>query len=171
MKKLVISIAVLAVVAAALATAGFVYAQSTNPQGPTPGTGYGMMGGRGMRGGMMGGYGSTNVDQAGPMHDDMVAAFAAKLGLTVDEINTRLAKGETMYQIAASKGLSSDEIRSLMLDARNQALDQAVKDSTLTQAQADWMKQHSAGMMSGGYGRGMMQGQTNGMPCLDQDDN
>jgi hypothetical protein len=43
-----------------------------------------------------------------------------------------------------------------MIDARTQAIDQAVKDGKLTQAQADWMKQRGAsGGMMGGRGMGM----------------
>ncbi len=121
-----------------------------------------MMGGRGMtqgtapRAGVGGGYGASAAgDPDGFMHDDMIAAFAEKLGISVDDLNARLAKGETMAQIASSKGLTVDQFRTLMTDARNQAIDQAVKEGTLTQAQADWMKQRGAGMMGG---RGMMGG-------------
>ena len=115
-----------------------------------------------MGGGMMG---YAGADAEGPMHDAMIAAFAQNLGITVDDLNARLAKGETMAQIAASKGLTSAEFYTLMTDARSQAIDQAVKDGTLTQAQADWMKQRGAGMMGGynarggrGAGRGGMMG-------------
>jgi hypothetical protein len=40
----------------------------------------------------------------------------------------------------------------LMADARSQAIDQAVKAGTLTQAQADWMSQRGAGQMAAGAG-------------------
>jgi hypothetical protein len=64
-----------------------------------------------------------------------------------------------MAQIAASKGLTAEQFTALMTDARTQAIDQAVKDGKLTQAQADWMKQRGAaaygGMMGAGRGRGM----------------
>jgi hypothetical protein len=50
-----------------------------------------------------------------------------------------------------------------MTDARTQAIDQAVKAGTLTQAQADWMKTRGGAMNNGGMmgagqrgaGRGM----------------
>ena len=156
MKKWFLGIAVVATLVLALLSAGYVFAQTTSPTPQAPGSGYG----RGMMGGGMMGYAGTGVE--GPMHDAMVAAFAQKLGITVDDLNARLAKGETMAQIAASKGLTSAEFYTLMKDARSQAIDQAVKDGTLTQAQADWMKQRGAGMMSGygrrGAGRGGMMG-------------
>ncbi len=153
MKKLVLSIVIVTILAVALGTAGIVYAQTQTAATPAPGTGYGpgMMGGRGARGGMMGQ--NAAGAQQGFLHDEMVAAFAAKLGISLDELNTRLANGETMAQIAYSKGLTADQFRTLIADIRLQAIDQAVKDGKLTQQQADWMNQRGAGQM--GAGRGM----------------
>jgi uncharacterized protein YidB (DUF937 family) len=152
MKKLILSIVIMAVVAAALGTAGIVYAQSQTPATPAPGSGYGpgMMGGRGSRGGMIGQ--NTAGTQTGFLHDEMIAVFAQKLGISVDELNARLANGETLAQIAFSKGLTADQFSTLMADARSQAIDQAVTDGKLTQQQADWMKQRGAGQMGGGRG-------------------
>lgn len=159
MKKLVIGLAAAAVLAVVLGTAGWVYAQAPRPGS---GNGYGgMMGGFGGRGGMMGQRGNAGT-QYGFMHDDMITAFAQKLGLSADEVNARLAKGETMAQIAASKGFGVDQFQALMTEARSQALDQAVKEGQVTQAQADWMKQRGAGMMAGGRG---MRGGTGNSGC------
>ena len=165
MKKFMFSIVVVAVLAIALGTAGFVFAQSTTSQTPVPGAGYGqgMMNGQGARGGMMNSQGirgntagigqNAAGTQDGLMHDAMIAVYAEKLGITVEDLNTRLANGETMAQIASSKGLTADQFSALMIDARNQAIDLAVTNGTLTQAQADWMKQHGGGQMAnGGYG-------------------
>ncbi len=152
MKKLIFSIVIVSLLAVTLVGAAF--AQSNNPPAqPNTGYGYGMgrMGGRGQGMGRVGsGLAGT---QSGILHDEMVAAFAEQLGLTVDELNTRLAKGETLSQIAYSKGLTYDQFRTLWTEARSQALDQAVSEGKLTQEQADWMKSRGAGMM-GGYGRG-----------------
>jgi hypothetical protein len=158
MNKIVLSIVIVAVVAVALGTAGFVFAQTPTPTTPVPGTGngYGMMGGRGTRGSMMG-QNAVSGSQDGFLHDEMIAAYAEKLGISVEDLNARLAKGETMAQIASSKGLTVEQFRTLMTDARAQAIDQAVKDGTLTQAQADWMNQRGAGQMAGN-GRGMRGG-------------
>jgi hypothetical protein len=157
MNKLVLSILVVAVIAIALGTAGFVSAQAPTPQTPVPGTGYGMGGGRGARGGMMN---QTIVagDQDGILHDAMMAVYAQKLGVTVEDLEARLAKGETMAQIATSKGLTADQFYALMADARSQAIAQAVKNGTLTQAQADWMNQRGGGQMMGNA-QGMRGGQ------------
>jgi hypothetical protein len=164
MKKLVLSIVIVAVMAVALGTAGIVYAQTQTPTTPGSGYGPGMMGGRGQRGGMMGQ--NAVGTQTGFLHDEMVAAFAAKLGISVDDLNARLANGETIAQIAYSKGLTADQFRTLMVDARSQAIDQAVKDGKLTQQQADWMKQRGAGQMGGGRGmRGNGQGRYANPDC------
>lgn len=153
MNKTLLSIVIVAVVAIALGTAGFVYAKAPTPQTPVPGSGYGqgMMGGRGMRGGMMNNQNAAGT-QDGLLHDEMISVYAEKLGISVEDLNARLAKGETMAQIASSKGLTADQFTALMTDARSQAIEQAVKNGTLTQTQADWMKQRSAGMAAGGRG-------------------
>ncbi len=147
MKKVIFGFIVVAVLAVALVAAGVAYAQSG-----TPGSGFGMGYGRGM----MGRGSNAQNGQYGILHDGMITYFAQKLGLTVDEINTRLANGETMYQIAVSKGYTADQFTTLMTEARSQAIDQAVKAGTITQAQGDFMRTRGGGMMgSGGRGTGM----------------
>jgi hypothetical protein len=144
----------LVAVLAVFAVATVVSAQTPTPP-TTPQTPFGrgaMMGGRGQaqtQSGTPQAYGRGMMGaQAGDgwMHDDMVAAFAAKLGLSATDVEARLDKGETMWQIAESKGLTSEQYSAAMLDARNAAIDAAVKAGTFTQAQADAMKQNSQGM-------------------------
>ena len=148
MKKLVFAFAIVATLVVALLSTGNVFAQGTTPPAPqTPGTGYGY--GRGM----MAGRGGTGMAGEGILHDSMIAVFAQKLGLSVNDLNARLAKGETMAQIASSKGLTAEQFTALMTDARTQAIDQAVKAGTLTQAQADWMKIRGGATGSDGVGR------------------
>jgi hypothetical protein len=162
MKKLVMTIVVLAIIAITLGSAGYVYAQASNPP-VAPGTGYATMaGGRGGRGGMV-----AAQNQDGLMHADMAPVYAEKLGISVEDLNARLANGETMSQIAVSKELTAEEFTALMNDARSQAVDQAVKDGTLTQAQADWMKQRGTGMpsTSGRRMRGAGQSQFTNPDC------
>ena len=165
MKKLVFALAIVATLVVALLSTGNVFAQGTTPPTPqTPGSGVGLgnglgrggaMGNGGMRGGA--GMGIAGTGQ-GLLHDAMIAVFAQKLGISVDDLNARLTKGETMAQIASSKGLTAEQFTALMSDARTQAIDQAVKAGTLTQAQADWMKQRQGRMMGGNAGRGAGRG-------------
>jgi hypothetical protein len=147
MKRLAL-IALLVVVLGGIAVFGavrVVSAQNTNPETPF-GPGYGMMGG-----GMMNGTGY------GPMHKYMQAALAEKLGLTESELEKSYTDGQTFWQIAEEKGFTTEEATQMMQDARNTALEQMVKEGTLTQEQADWMKSH-AGRMMGGNGQGGCQG-------------
>jgi hypothetical protein len=86
----------------------------------------------------------------------MVTALAEKLGLKVDDVNARLTAGETMYDIAVSDGVKAEDFPALMVDVRTKALDAAVTDGVITQAQADWMKSRGFGRggMGNGYGNG-----------------
>ncbi len=154
MKKVWIAVVIVGVVAGTLAAVGAVYAQAgTPPVAGSTGIGPGRMGGRGMvAGGFAPGQGT------GLMHDEMVSAFAAKLNLSEDEINQRLANGETMSQIAQSQGLTVEEFRSLWLDVRADAIKQAVANGEITQEQADWMSQRMTQMQAGGYGPGACNG-------------
>jgi len=160
MKKVLVLLVVVAVLVTALGVAGLAYAQSPSGSTGLPGSGVGpgMRGGRGPRGGM---GGSVSATGEGILHEAMLAVFSEKLGFSVADLEARLANGETMAQIALSTGLTFDEFRTLMVEARSQAIDQAVADGTLTQAQADWMKTRGGGQMGGAgamRGGGMGQG-------------
>ena len=152
MKKIVV---VLVVFAVALGAAGLVYAQAPTPQAPVYGSGYGYgMMGAGMRGGRIGQSEFAGTGD-GVLHDAMIAAFANELGLSVEDLEARLDAGETVADVAFAQGLTFEEFRALMIDARAQAVAQAVADGTLTQEQADWMSQRGGGRMFGDGGQGM----------------
>lgn len=124
----------------------------------------------------VGRWGMMGNGTAGPMHTFMVTEFAEALDLNVNDINTRLAAGESMYEIAISAGASADEFPVLMTEVRANAVAAAVKANVITQEQADWMLSHGTGMgygnctgtgpqgyygngrMGNGYSRGMMNG-------------
>ncbi len=149
MKILKFGVVILAVAAVFFGSVGAVAAQSENP--PVPGYGPG----NGGCGNMGTGY---NQDR-GWMHDEMVAIFAGKLGISESELESRLDDGESMADIAAAEGLSRDEFVTLMRDARAELIDQAVKDGKITEQQANWMKTRGMRMMQrlqefrGNYGQ------------------
>lgn len=169
MNKVILSIVVVAIIAIALGTAGAVYAQAGTPQASVTGTGYGygMGAGRGNRGGMNnGGMGGVVAGtQDGLLHDEMIATFAEKLEISVDDLNERLAAGETVAEIAIAEGLTVEQFSALRVEVRTQVLDQAVKDGLLTQEQADWMKTRGAGNGAGRGMRGNGQGQFGNADC------
>lgn len=116
--------------------------------------GQGRMGGRGA--GMMGqAYAGT---QDGPMHDLMIEAWAGKLGLGVDELNERIADGETLYDIALSTGMTAEEFQAARVEIHAEVLEQAVAQGLITQEQADWMQSRGARMGGAGCAGGMRQG-------------
>ena len=166
-KRIVIVAVIALVVIASLAVAGLAVAQTPTPPAPFgygygPGLMYGQGYGRGRRGNggvMMPGYergGGPMMQNGGygPMHDEMIAALAGKLNLTPEELQTRIASGETPAQIAAAQGLSAQDFFTLMTEARQEALEKAVADGKLTQEQADWMSAHMNAGHMGGAGRG-----------------
>ncbi len=143
MKRFLI-LAVVVGLVAAFGITGVVMAQSPDPATPAPAWGGGRMG-----------RGVADRTGYGPMHEYMQAELAEQLGVTVDELNAAHAEGKTFWQIAEEKGFTVEQAQQMMTVARNAALDAMVADGTLTQEQADWMKQRG-GMMGGGRRGGRM---------------
>ncbi len=146
MKKTII-LMVLVVVALAVSVTGIAFAQT--PQPPA----------RGM-GSPMRGYALTGVE--GPLHDYMVNAMSAALGISATDFEARQDAGKTAYQIALDLGIQADKIPALLAGARARALDAAAADKVITQQQADWMKSRGTGMANGNC-TGMGQRQGGGM--------
>ncbi|NJD61008.1 MAG: hypothetical protein C3F13_08610 [Anaerolineales bacterium] len=134
----------------------------TGPNGKSQGNGYGygpggMMGGYG-RGGMMDGYGRGGMMGGlrgeGVMHDYMISAFASAVGLTVDEVNTRLTNGETPREIALAQGKTAADLPALWQQVRQDALKATVAAGVITQAQADVMLEHMNNFSGNDFGPG-----------------
>jgi hypothetical protein len=66
--------------------------------------------------------------------------------------------GVVVAKAAAILGVSEAKLNDALTQGHSQALDDAVKAGSLTQTQADWMKQRHAAMQQGGFGPGMMGG-------------
>jgi len=149
MKKTIWIVALVAAVAVALGVFGLgaAFAQTGTP----PFGGHGSM----MQGG-----------GTGALHTFMTIEFAKQLDLNVNDVNTRLAAGETMYDIALSAGVTAEEWPAIMTEVRANALDAAVKANVITQQQADWMKTRGGAMGAGncdGTGQSGLRGQGQGM--------
>ena len=144
MKK-VLLIAGLIVLAFGVLGVGIVYAQGGQPP---------MMG-------MTMGQG-----RHGWMHEYVQQAFAAKLGLSEEQVQDHLAAGKTMYQISLDYGIEQEDLADFMTEVHKEAFDKAVKDGVVTQEQADWMLQRMQNMHQDGFGPGncpMHNGQGGGM--------
>ena len=153
MKKFVKSFVILAVVALALGSATAVFAQGSTPGAPVG------FGSRGSRGGMGSGSALLNQNrdnfQDGVLHDEMIAAFAEALGLDADVVETRLADGETLAEIA---GLPIDEFRALMVEIQTLVHEWAVEEGILPESMGPRGGMGRFGGMQGGgqglYGSG-----------------
>lgn len=85
-------------------------------------------------------FGRGPREQAGTMRVYKVEAFAVQLDLTVDEVAALLDGGTRLHQIALDNGVAEADLPEFMQTVHQSALDLAVADGALTQAQADQMK-------------------------------
>ena len=132
MKKTILIVALVAVVAVALGVFGVGAALAQDAQPPVG------------RGGMMGGG-------YGPMHDYVEEALADKLGITEKDVEDALASGKTMYQIALDNGVAEADVTALLTEVHTSAFDKAVADGVITREQADFMLQR---MTANGFNSG-----------------
>ncbi len=123
---------------------------------PAPGDGYGILGnghgmqnGQGMRDGMgMNGMGMDTMRQwmsdSGALHTAVWTGLAEAIGLTPDALNTQLAGGQTLTQVAEAQGVKRAELTAALETSVKAGLDQAVAEGTISQVQADQMLSHMA---------------------------
>ncbi len=80
--------------------------------------------------------------------------LAQALGISADELKAELQQGKKVADIAQEKGLTADQLRQKLLEARIQAIQQAVKDGKISQEKADEMiKKLQNAPQHGGFGR------------------
>jgi len=143
MKKTLMFVALVGVVALALGVTGYAYAQDDDPSSPFGRGGFGP--------GMMGWAGDREF---GPLHETMEAAIAEALGISAEELEAAHDEGKTAWDIAQEQSLSAEQFSAMMSEARSAALQQAVADGTITQEQADWMQSRWENMQANGFGPG-----------------
>ncbi len=78
-------------------------------------------------------------DVQAALSDAALSAAAKTLGMTTTDLSTAL-QSKTLLMIANEKQVDVTKLRTAIADAEKAAVDQAVKDGKLTQAQADAMK-------------------------------
>lgn len=79
------------------------------------------------------GIGRTMRDAGGRLLD----VVASLTGKNTEDIRAERADGKTFAQIAEANGSSAEDVVSKALEIRRAGLDEAVKDGTITQEQAD----------------------------------
>ncbi len=145
MRKFWIIAGTLVVVGALGALAvGAVYAQSDGHQPPFGGFGRGAHG-RGEAPGM----GLMAVDR-----DEVHQALAGALGISVEEFESEMAAGETLYTLAEKYDIPFEALKGIMDGAHAKALAQAVEQGTITQEQADWIQARRGSHEGQGMGSG-----------------
>jgi hypothetical protein len=102
MKKSLIAVLVAVLLVGVVGTAGAVYAQSSTPEGFVPGQGFGRR------------AQVQIADGTGIYHEELLATFAEKLGLSVDDLEARIVDGETLVTIALAEGMTFEDIKALM---------------------------------------------------------
>lgn len=130
MKKLFLILVGVGITMAAFAGAGAVFAEDSMP--PIEANSQGSYG-FGRRGGRFGEM------EDSPLHDLMTAAIADAFGLTVEELETMHENGETLWTLAEEQGLTTEEFQVKMLEARQDAVQQAVDEGLISQEVADQM--------------------------------
>ncbi len=89
---------------------------------------------------------------ANGMHQQVMTAVAAKLGMTYDQLIAALQNGQTIAQLAEVKGVSLEVLQQTANTARTTAINALVEQGVLTREQADWMIDHMDDMPMFGFG-------------------
>jgi hypothetical protein len=87
-------------------------------------------------------FGRSHEFHGGPglhLFGDKLSGAAGYLGLTEDQLRTKLMNGQSLAGVARAQGKSVDGLKQTILDGAKKQLDQAVKDGDLTQTQANEM--------------------------------
>ncbi len=115
------------VLAVGLVGLGAVYAQGPNPaRTPLAGCPAGPQGGAGLGMGWRWAGG-------------MLQTWADALGMKVEDVTAAVRDGKTIADLAKEKGVAIEDLVAKALDARKAAVQEAVDEGRLTQAQADAM--------------------------------
>ena len=130
-----ILLALAAALTLSLVVTGLAFAQGYGP------------GGSGM-------YAGTSLNQEVTLSNYMSAAIADVLGLSVENVNTRLESGETFYTIALSLGYTSEQLPALMTSVREKAVELAAAAGAISTDQSSFLLGNQYGSNARGNGAG-----------------
>ena len=114
-------------------------------------------------------YTGTSINMEVTLSNYMPAAMADVLGLSADEINSRLASGETFTTIALSLDYTTDQLPALMTSVREKAIELATTGGVLTADQAAFLlnNQYGGNARGNGVGTASMYSTGNGTGICD----
>ena len=115
-------------------------------------------------------------------YDYITNILKSKLGLSDADITNAANTGKTPYELATEKGMTQDQLKTLLLEERTKAIDAAITKGTITKEEGETLKANlntnmenctgNFGQRQGlgqdqgrGQGRGMM-GNGQGRGCL-----
>lgn len=105
-------------------------------------------------------------------YDYMSNILKNKLGLTDTDITNAKESEKTLYDLAAEKGMTQEELKNLLLEEKTKSIDDAVKKGTITKEEGETLKANlNANIQSctgnfgekQGVGQGKGRGQGRGM--------
>jgi len=115
-----------------------------------------------------------SLEERTSMQETMFKEQASFLGLTLDEVKNAWASGQSMLDLAKSKGVTEEALRAKMQTARQEMMKQELKalvdKGVITQAQADARLKHMEtmkGKMVDSFGKnnnGKARGHMNWIP-------
>ena len=155
MKKMLIAVALLTIAVVALGSASPALAAESYKGGPRNGDPEALgLKGNYFQGELGTGTGvpvnqnlSINMEIAmdGLLDDIIHENLAIALGISPEEMASRTAAGESIYDIAISLGINAVSFTEIMTQVRIDALADAVDLGLLTQDQADWLASRGFG--------------------------
>lgn len=91
-----------------------------------------------------------------------------KLGLSDTDISNGINSGKTLYDLAAEKGMTDEELKAALLDERTKTIDTAVSKGTITKDEGETLKENLKTNMSnctGNFGQRGVYGKGRGLGC------
>lgn len=93
-----------------------------------------------------------------------------KLGLSDADISNGVSSGKTLYDLAAEKGMTDEELKAALLEERTKAIDTAVSQGKITKEEGEALKENlnnNIANCTGNFGqrRGYGQGQGTRIGC------
>lgn len=88
-----------------------------------------------------------------------------KLGLSEADITSAVNSDKTLYELAVEKGMTEEQIKAALLEAKTQAIDEAVNKGTITKEEGETLKANlntNIANCTGNFGQGRGNGQGRG---------
>lgn len=152
-KKVTLLVAVLGITLLSLSVVSPVFASESFQGGPGKGgEGFDGIGNQGSNGTGTGIPVDQSINLDGILEDLMHEYLAEAIGMTADELNASMQTGETFSEIALGLGFDPTVI---IVNARADAMAQAVVEKLISQEQVDWLASRGNQMPAENFSEGV----------------